>query len=46
VSLEDILLPEGDPLLDDLFIERDDLRLREFKDLTRENKPIRHRHGG
>jgi DNA (cytosine-5)-methyltransferase 1 len=41
VALEDILLPEGDPLLDDLFIERDDLRLREFKDLTRENKPIR-----
>ena len=41
VAVEDILLPLGDPLLDDLFIEREDLRLREFEDLSRENKPIR-----
>ena len=41
VVVEDILLPEGDPLLDDLFIERDDMTLREFKGLIRENKPIR-----
>ena len=41
VAVEDILLPVGDPLLDDLFIEREDLRLRNFEDLSRENKPIR-----
>tara|TARA_B100001248_G_C27377088_1_gene454876 strand:+ start:333 stop:1307 length:975 start_codon:yes stop_codon:yes gene_type:complete len=41
VAVEDFLLPVGDPLLDDLFIEREDLRLRDFEDLSRENKPIR-----
>jgi DNA (cytosine-5)-methyltransferase 1 len=41
VAVEDILLPEGDPLLDELFIEREDLRLRDFEDSSRVNKPIR-----
>jgi DNA (cytosine-5)-methyltransferase 1 len=41
VAVEDILFPEGDPLLDELFIEREDLRLRDFEGLSRVNKPKR-----
>ena len=41
VAVEDILLHEGDPLLKDLFIEREDLRLKKSRNLPRENRPIR-----
>ena len=41
VAVEDILLLGGDPMLDDLFIEREDLTLaKEFPE-SREKKPIR-----
>ena len=41
VAVEDILLLGGDPMLDDLFIEREDLTLaKEFPE-SRENKPVR-----
>ena len=41
VAVEDILLLGGDPILDDLFIEREDLTLaKEFPE-SREKKPIR-----
>ncbi|MBL6827287.1 MAG: DNA cytosine methyltransferase [Opitutales bacterium] len=41
VSVEDILLPEGDRSLENLFIEREDLRLNEQLGLKRESRPIR-----
>ena len=41
VVLEDILMPEEDPRLDDLFIERDDLKLRNELPVERENRPLR-----
>jgi DNA (cytosine-5)-methyltransferase 1 len=41
VSVEDILLPRGDCSLDDLFIEREDLKLNEYRGLQRESRPIR-----
>ena len=41
VAVEDILLLGGDPMLDDLFIDREDLTLaKEFPE-SRENKPVR-----
>lgn len=41
VAVEDILLLGGDPMLDDLFIEREDLTLaKEFPE-SRESKPVR-----
>ena len=41
VAVEDILLLVGDPMLDDLFIEREDLTLaKEFPE-SRQNKPVR-----
>jgi DNA (cytosine-5)-methyltransferase 1 len=41
VAVEDILLPEGDRRLDDLIIERSDLRLKEKLPDERENRPLR-----
>ncbi len=41
VSVDDILLPQGDSTLEDLFIEREDLRLNEHLGLKRESRPIR-----
>ena len=41
VAVEDILLHRDDPLLKDLFIEREDLRLKKSRNLSRENRPIR-----
>ena len=41
VAVEDILLLGGDPMLDDLFIDGEDLTLaKEFPE-SRENKPVR-----
>ena len=40
-AVEDILLPENDPRLDDLVIEREDLRLKLELPNERENRPIR-----
>ena len=41
VALEDILMSEGDSRLDDLFIERDDLRMSNDLPVVRENRPLR-----
>ena len=41
VAVEDILLPKGDRRLDDLNIERSDLRLKEKMPTERENRPLR-----
>ena len=41
VAVEDILLPKGDRRLDDLIIERSDLRLKEKMPTERENRPLR-----
>lgn len=41
VSVEDILMPSGDPILDDLIIQRNDLRLVDHLDLPRQNRPLR-----
>ena len=40
-AVEDILLPENDSRLDDLVIERSDLRLKEKLPEERENRPLR-----
>lgn len=41
VALEDILLPECDPRLHDLWISRDDLCIKECLPVIRQNKPVR-----
>jgi len=41
VAVEDILLPKGDRRLDDLIIQRSDLRLKEKMPTERENRTLR-----
>ena len=41
VAVEDILFPSGDPSLDDLVIERKDLRMADQLDQPRRNRPLR-----
>lgn len=41
VAVEDILFPSGDPSLDDLVIERKDLRMADQLDHPRRNRPLR-----
>ena len=41
VALEDILLPEHDSKLSSLWVDRDDLRLRDSLPTERSNKPLR-----
>ncbi len=41
VALEDVLLPEDDPRLDELVIRREDLRLRHDLPVERGNRPLR-----
>ena len=41
VTLEEILLPENDPRLSSLWVDRNDLRLRDSLPTERSNKPLR-----
>ena len=41
LAVEDILLPKGDPRLDNLIIQRTDLRLKEKIPTGRESRPLR-----
>lgn len=41
VALEDILLPESDPRLDELLIKRSDLRMKANLPVSRSNQPLR-----
>jgi DNA (cytosine-5)-methyltransferase 1 len=41
IALEDILLPEEDPCLEELIISRDDVKWKEKQPATRKNRPLR-----
>jgi len=41
VALDDILLPAGDPRLDEFMVDRSDIRIREDLPRERQNRPLR-----